>query len=201
LVYKLIYTFEKGLSIGSYLSQYLANFFLPFVYHYANENLFKIRKCKNGKFKTVKLAYKVLFFMDDILIIGKALKDIKTARNMIAEYLNNILKLRLKETEKFLNLQVNYIDMMGYKISRKNLTVRSSIFIKFRKTIVKFRKRKLTLDLAQSIISRFGWLKTSDCKHYVKKHKIKIIFKKAKEMVSSENKNDIRRTATKCKYC
>ena len=50
LIETLIRTFKQGLSIGSYLSQFLCNLYLSQVYHYMAESndVFKIRKHRNG---------------------------------------------------------------------------------------------------------------------------------------------------------
>ena len=44
LVFFLIDTFLGGLSIGSYLSQYLANYYMSYAYHFASEMILKTRK-------------------------------------------------------------------------------------------------------------------------------------------------------------
>ena len=46
LTFYLLDMFKMGLSIGSYLSQYICNYYLSYAYHYASEQLFKIRKTK-----------------------------------------------------------------------------------------------------------------------------------------------------------
>ena len=47
LIALLIGTFETGLSIGSYLSQYLCNVFLSQIYHEIAERMYRIRKKRN----------------------------------------------------------------------------------------------------------------------------------------------------------
>lgn len=73
LIKELIKTFKNGLSIGSYLSQYLCNLFMSQIYHYIG-HLHKIRKHKNGKNELIKLVYHQLFYMDDIYICGMSAK-------------------------------------------------------------------------------------------------------------------------------
>ena len=46
LTKKLLRSFEKGLSIGSYLSQYLCNLYMSILYHYIMEKLYKTRRGK-----------------------------------------------------------------------------------------------------------------------------------------------------------
>jgi hypothetical protein len=203
LVQILLNSFEKGLSIGSYLSQYLANFFLSYAYHYATEQLYKIRKCRDGNNKRVNLISKVLFYMDDLLLIGNCLKDLKMACKRLKEYLHSFLELEVKDNEQIIDLENGYIDMMGYKISRKNLTVRSRIFIKTRRNVKDLRKaiqdkyRGKIIKTFKSLSSRNGWLINSDGKKVMKKYKIVKLLKTAKELIKNE-KDDIRHTATTC---
>lgn len=69
LVETLIASYKQGLSIGSYLSQWLCNYYLSFAYHYAQQKLFKVQK-RRGQEKRTRLFYKIIFYMDDILILG-----------------------------------------------------------------------------------------------------------------------------------
>ena len=82
LTYALIESFEKGLSIGSYLSQYLANFYMSFAYHYAEE-LCKTRKHRNGTEEKVRMIRKQIFYMDDIMFASNSLKDLKNGSQEI----------------------------------------------------------------------------------------------------------------------
>ena len=76
VVFFLIDAFEYGLSIGSYLSQFLANYYLSKAYIYASQQ-FKVRKRKDGTVKKVRIASHVLFQMDDIIFFGRSKKDMK----------------------------------------------------------------------------------------------------------------------------
>lgn len=62
LVTSLISTYsnnETGLCIGTYLSQYLANYYLSYAYHFITENAFATRKeRKTGKIKKIMPFYK-----------------------------------------------------------------------------------------------------------------------------------------------
>lgn len=48
LVETLLMTFEKGLSIGSYLSQHLCNLYMSIIYHYMSEEVYAERRHKDG---------------------------------------------------------------------------------------------------------------------------------------------------------
>jgi hypothetical protein len=208
LVQVLLNTFEKGLSIGSYLSQYLANFYLSYSLHYINEQLFKIRKCRDGTIKRVRLAYKAIFYMDDILIIGKSLKDLKMAGKLIISHFRELLGLEIKQPTTIINLSTQYIDMMGYKVSRKNITVRSHIFLKIRRLAKQLRGlshmatnclEKL-FKCFKSLSAMCGWLGNSDSKHFKRKIKLESTINKAKEILNYAE-NGIRYKTTADIHC
>lgn len=189
LVFFLIDTFSGGLSIGSYLSQYLANYYMSYSYHYASEQIVKTRKRKHGNTVNKVLISHVLFQMDDILFLARSLKDLKSAIKQFSEYIREFLQLTIKDTSKYINLQVDYIDILGRKISRKSLTVRSSNFIRFRRTAIKTRilirqNKNVPLPLAKSYIGRYGAIKNSYTKNFQKKHHILDDLKICKNIVS-----------------
>nr|DAK62065.1 MAG TPA: hypothetical protein [Caudoviricetes sp.] len=184
LVFKLIDSFEKGLSIGSYLSQYLANFYMSFGYHYAKEKLLKTRRSKTGN-KVVNMVSCVLIYMDDILFLSTSLKYLKSSIKIFKKWILEEFKITIKPSDKIIDLLNGYIDMMGFLISRTKVLVRSRIFLRFRKSITKVRKTKTIFRKeAQRILSRYGWIKNSDCRHWEKKNKVLQIVKICKEMIS-----------------
>ena len=105
LVFFLIDSFEGGLSIGSYLSQYLANYYMSYACHYVNEQVCKLRKHRNGAANRVNLVSHALFQMDDILIVSKSLKDLKMAVKRFSSYVSDFLGLEIKETSNFLRFR------------------------------------------------------------------------------------------------
>lgn len=183
LVFALIDSFERGLSIGSYLSQYLANFYMSFAYHYA-EGLSKIRKHKNGTRDRVRLVQKVLIYMDDILFISTSLKDLKMAVRHFRKWTWDSLHITLKPGDDYISLQAGYIDMMGYLVSRQKVISRPRIFRRYRRDIKKARRTgKITRSLAKRIISRDGWLSNAQCRRWRKRNKADKITKLCKEMI------------------
>lgn len=189
LVFFLIDTFLGGLSIGSYLSQYLANYYMSYAYHFASEMVLKIRKCKNGTHKTINAVCHVLFQMDDILILFRSLKDLKYTVKKFKEYIEQFLGLKLKNKLNFIDLRNQYIDILGRKVSRKSLALRSSNFIRFRRTAKKawtqLRKDKdINYQTAKSFIGRYGAIKNSNTKHFRKKYHIPYILKRCEAKIS-----------------
>lgn len=190
LVFFLIDTFDGGLSIGSYLSQYLANYYMSYAYHYASEHIVRKRKHKNGDCDIKVLVSHVLFQMDDILFISKSLKDLKMAVRRFSKYVKEFLGLELKDTARFIDLRTDYIDILGRKISRRSLTVRSSNFIRFQRTANKVRilvhqNKEIPLSLAKSYIGRYGAIKHSDTKKFQRKYHVLEDLKRCKNVVSA----------------
>lgn len=201
LVEKLISSYKQGLSIGSYLSQWLCNYYLSFAYHYAQQKLFKMQR-RRGQEKRTRLFYKIIFYMDDILILGSRKADVKKAMLMLVRFLRDELSLEIKPNWKL--FQVDYIgkdgkhhgdciDMMGYKIYRDHTEVRRSIFIRSRRAYLRLRKQiqhhmEIPIDLACRCVSYFGWFKNSDSDHFKGKYGIEQLMKYAKRRVSIESK-------------
>lgn len=201
LVETLIGSYKQGLSIGSYLSQWLCNYYLSFAYQYAQQKLFKVQK-RRGQEKRTRLFYKIIFYMDDILILGPRKADVKKAMLMMIQFFREELDLEIKPNWKL--FQVDYIgkdgkhhgdciDMMGYKIYRDRAEVRRSIFLRARRAYLRLRKQvqrrmEIALDLAYRCISYFGWFKHSDSTNFKKKYGIEQLMKYAKRRVNIESK-------------
>jgi hypothetical protein len=196
LVFFLIDTFKYGLSIGSYLSQFLANYYLSKAYIYASQQ-FKVRKRKDGTVKKVRLASHVLFQMDDIIFFGHSKKDMQMLVKRFNEYIDKELGLELKETAHFIDLQTEYVDILGRKISRKNLTIRSSTFLKVRRTYKKAYSyvchgKEIPLKLARSCVARYGAIKHTDSKRFQRRYHIETINKAAKKVIGRAAKGEQR---------
>jgi len=201
LVQFLINTFDKGLAIGSFLSQYLANFYLSYAYHYASEKLFKIRRKKDGRNVRVKLCYHVLFYMDDLLLIGKSLSDLKMAARRLMKFISDELHVKVKDSYQFIDLDTGYIDMMGYKVSRKCMTIRSRIFKRARRAIVSVvrfihEEKPIPLKLAQRTVSLYGWIKNSNSRRFSRRYHVADAVRASKKTIGGKahEKNEIRQS-------
>ena len=155
-----------------------------------------------GQEKRTRLFYKIISYMDDILILGPRKVDVKKAMLMLIRFFREELGLEIKPNWKL--FQVDYIgkdgkhhgdciDMMGYKIYRDRTEVRRSIFLRARRAYLRLRKQvqrrmEIALDLAYRCISYYGWFKNSDSVHFKKKYGIEQLMKYAKRRVSIESK-------------
>ncbi len=198
----LINQYDEGLSIGSYLSQYLCNYYLSYAYHYAAERL-AITRERRGQTKRVRIVNHVLFYMDDILLLGGNKRHLRKGFELLRQYMKDVLLLDIKDDWRLFRVQYiakdgrikgGVIDMMGYKVSRVNVTVRRSIFRRIRREIFKARRylkqgRNIPLRLARCIASLYGWLANSNSYGFICRHRR--VFRAANRVISNFNKKGV----------
>lgn len=198
LISTLIDMYERGVSIGSYLSQYLCNLYLSQLYHYIKEDLYKIRKSKRGD-KRKNLIKNALFYMDDILLTGSSSKDLAKACRMIAEKCQE-MKLEIKPNYSI--RACDGIDMMGYRIFRTHTEIRKRIFLRVRRAYKKALKRiktgrEIGIHLARKCLSYYGYLKNTNSQRLTRRLRAKEIIKICKGVIQNESK--IRQTSSSSK--
>ena len=213
LVNELLSTFESGLSIGSYLSQFLCNLYMSQLYHEISENMFRVRKHKNGINERINLVTHVLIYMDDILILGTNSKDLNKAMKLIIKFAKDemglevkaswtVFKTRLKDRKtKDEKYEGQFIDMMGFRIYRWHTTIRRRVFIRIRKAYMRTLKcikthKTILVSLARKCLSYYGYIKHTDSFKFKKRYNVYEIVKCCKKVVSNESK--IRCKAASC---
>lgn len=213
LVNELLSTFESGLSIGSYLSQFLCNLYMSQLYHEISENMFRVRKHKNGINERINLVTHVLIYMDDILILGTNSKDLNKAMKLIIKFAKDemglevkaswtVFKTRLKDRKtKDEKYEGQFIDMMGFRIYRWHTTIRRRVFIRIRKAYMRTLKcikthKTILVSLARKCLSYYGYIKHTDSFKFKKCYNVYEIVKCCKKVVSNESK--IRCKAASC---
>lgn len=137
----------KGVPIGNYLSQYFANFYLSYFDHWIKEQ------------KKVKYYFR---YADDMVILSDSKEYLHKLLYDIRTYLNNNLKLEVKDNYQIFPVESRGIDFVGYVIYHTHVRLRKRIKQNFAK-MLKRRKND------NSIASYMGWLKHCDSKHLVKK--------------------------------
>lgn len=198
LIALLIGTFETGLSIGSYLSQYLCNVFLSQIYHEIAERMYRIRKKRNGIMERIKLVLHQLFYMDDILILGTNAKDIHKAMKLITQKAEE-LGLKIKDNWIVFTTVMkrkddgHFIDIMGVRIYRHHITIRQRVFLRVRRAYKKAQalikqKKKIPLWLARKCASYKGILDHTNSQKIKKKYQTVQTIKVCKGVVSHESK-------------
>lgn len=201
LINELLITFEHGLSIGSYLSQFLCNLYMSQLYHEISENMFRIRKHKNGINERINLVDHVIFFMDDILILGTNSKDLHKAMKLIIKYAKDKMGLEIKASwtvfktklEDRKNDSGQFIDMMGFRMYRWHTTIRRRVFKRIRMAYRKALKaikihKPISLKIARKCVSYYGYIKHTDSFKFKKRYEVYEIVKCCKKVVSNESK-------------
>ena len=181
LIRTLVDSFEKGLSIGSYLSQYLCNLYMSILYHYIMEDLYKARRGKR-----TNLVHHCLIYMDDILLIGSRKRDLETAVKKVVQKADE-MGLAIKDNWQVRSIDEVPIDMMGFKIYRTHTEIRGRIFLRVRRNFRRARKQ-ITFRIAKKCISYYGYLKHTNSKRIMRKWKARKVIKKCKEVIKNESK-------------
>lgn len=181
LIQTLIDSFERGLSIGSYLSQYLCNLYMSILYHYIMEGLYKTRRGKR-----VNLVRHCLIYMDDILLIGSGKRDMRMAVKKIIQKADE-MGLSIKRNWQIRSIDEVPIDMMGFKIYRTHTEIRGRTFLRVRRSFRRARKR-LTEGVARKCLSYYGYLKHTNSRRFQRKWKVRRTIKKCKGVIRNESK-------------
>ena len=172
----LIGSFEKGLSIGSYLSQHLCNLYMSVLYHYIMEELYKTRRGKR-----IGLVRHGFIYMDDILLIGSGKRDMEMAVKKIVQKADE-MGLTIKDNWQIRKIDETPIDMMGFKIYRTHTEIRGRIFLRVRRSF-KMARKHLTLRIAKKCLSYYGYLKHTNSKKFQRKWKVRETIKKCKGVI------------------
>lgn len=185
LIETMLGSFERGLSIGSYLSQYLCNLYMSILYHEIKENMCRTRKSKRGN-KRVNLVRHCLIYMDDILLIGPRKRDLEKAAKLTVRKASE-MGLVIKPSYQVRQIDGNCIDMLGFKIYRTHTEIRGRTFLRVRRSFRRARNR-LTGVLAKKCLSYNGYLKHTNSLRMQKKLKTREILQRCKELMKNESK-------------
>ena len=185
LVKLLLISFERGLSIGSYLSQYLCNLYMSILYHEIMENMYRVRRGKRGE-KRDNFVRHCLIYMDDILLIGSRKRNLEKAVNLTAQKASE-MGLQIKPNYQVKQIDGNNIDMLGYKIYRTHTEIRGRTYLRVRRAFHR-ASRCLTEVLARKCLSYNGYLKHTNSKRMQKKLKTAEILQRCKELMKNESK-------------
>lgn len=141
------YPNEKGVPIGSYLSQYFANFYLAYLDHYIEEVL-------NAKH--------MVRYMDDILVFSDNKEELHNIRQKVDEYLNNKLNLKLKGNYQIYPIDKRGVSFVGYRYFRDYVLLKKTSLKRIKRLVVKVKdkldkKQIITYKEFCAINSYAGW--------------------------------------------
>ncbi len=178
LVYEVLETCEKGLAIGYYVCQWLANYYLETLDHY-------IIKLPGVKY--------MVRYMDDIVMFGPNKKQLHRARKQIEMFLMEKLGLRMKGNWQVFPLKARPLDFVGYKFSRSHTTLRRRNFLRFARQCRRAQRKlergeKLSYKLCAGLLSRAGLLVHCDSHAVRVKYLVPVGVKNLKEVVRIESK-------------
>ena len=140
---------NKGIPIGSYLSQFFANFYLSYFDHWLKENM----KCKY-----------VIRYMDDIVILHHSKEHLHTLKRAIDEYLLTNLDLDIKKNWQVFPTGIRGVDFVGYRHFYGYKLLRKSTCKRLKKKMLAIKRKMmrggaLTYSEWCSANSYSGWTK------------------------------------------
>lgn len=145
----------KGVPVGSYLSQYLANFYLAYFDHWL------VEEC-NCDF--------VLRYMDDLIILSESKDFLHNLLCAIKIYLKIELDLVLKNSYKIFPVDQG-IDFVGFRHFSTYKLLRKSSYLSFKKNFINIAKKdKITEKDWCSAVSECGWLTWCNSYNFYKKY-------------------------------
>ena len=156
---------DKGLPIGNYTSQYLANLYLAFFDHWVKEVLAPYILRRFG----VKLYY--FRYMDDMVFLCESKEALHYVFDMTGLYLAAELKVEYKANWQIFPVDDRGIDYVGFLQNHYNVLLRKSILLKFyRKASIIAKKCPIKdeSDIKHLFSSEYGWI--SRCSEVHKKN-------------------------------
>lgn len=144
---------DKGIPIGSYVSQYIANLVLTPLDHYMKE---------------VAGAKHYFRYMDDIVLLYNTKEECHKAHQQVIEFLS-VYKLTLKKTTKVSPVSAG-IDFIGYRIFPTHTLLRKNIKRNMQKRADYLIANNVSdEEFKRQFASYFGWAKHADTRNLLRK--------------------------------
>lgn len=137
---------DKGLPIGNFTSQYLANLYLAYFDHWVKEDL------------RIKYYYR---YMDDIVILHNDKTYLHDLLDKLGLYLGAELKLEIKHNWQIFPVDARGIDYVGFKQNHYGILLRKGILTRFYRKYDRVRKQYKISDetkLKHLFPSEYGWI-------------------------------------------
>ncbi|MDD4699457.1 MAG: RNA-directed DNA polymerase [Oscillospiraceae bacterium] len=186
---KVVYMIGDGLAIGTYTSQWFANFYLQSLDHFIKQELYKTRRDKRLNYVNYYLRY-----MDDMLLIGTSKRDLQKAIKAISAKLKENFGLEIKISWEIKDIDKYSIDIIGYRFYRTHTILRKRIFLRTKRLAKKIHKIKknrgvINLHNAQAMMSLIGWASHCNNKKFYNKYiKPNVNLNELKGVISYESK-------------
>lgn len=172
------YNAVRGIPIGFYICQWLANFFL--------EPLDRYITTLDGVMAYTR-------YMDDLVITGNNKKKLHKVRKLIDAFARTHLHLEIKNNWQVFPLKSRCLDFVGIKMYREHKAVRKRTFLRFtrqcRRAMKKLQRgKRISYHMAAALISRVGIVKRCNCLKARQKYYDPIGEKMLKEVIRHESK-------------
>lgn len=204
----------RGILIGSPVSKDLCNYFLSYAYHYASEKLVKISTRRGKAREKRLISHVIFYADDIVLFSGNKKDVHMAQRMLIEymnKILDLDIKPDWKMTKAMYEdrngkARGSLLDYMGFRFHGGNTVSKGYLGkqVKHRKTWVTIRKRiflaarrkrkifsdklrkkiQVKMKFVQSVVSQFGWFKSTNMAHYRKKNRVDQLIKIARKIVS-----------------
>lgn len=203
---------DKGLFVGSVISKDLANYYMSYLYHYAESELTVTRRSRRNGLIKVRLLSHQAMYMDDVFLSGSNRKYLMMAFRKIQQCLERKLHLEFKESWRFYYVEyedkygVSHgcpADLAGYVYKRNCTVLRDHIFLKGRRAFKKVKTylmkgHEVTQRMAQRAVSYYGWFKNSNLHQFMEKYGIEELQKYCKRRLSYLSKRNRAKEALAC---
>lgn len=166
-----------GLEIGSYFSLRAEQLVLSYAYHHV-EGLHKERRGKKRA-----LVEHQLWYMDDVLLMGRDKRDLRMAARSLSRFMKSELGLEIKPWKVCRVSEAEPIDMAGYVVRPSHVEVRAGTFLRGMRAFRRFR-RKPGLRRARRVTSFMGYFKHADCHGLIARNDMHATMRAARRYVS-----------------
>lgn len=140
---------SKGVPIGNYFSQYSGNFYLSAFDHKVKEDWH------------IKHYFR---YMDDMVFLASSKEELQELIKKIVPYMENELKLTVKENWSIFRVDDRGIDFVGYVFRHGNIRLRKKIATTLKRNSAAIQKRAeqgmiINYHMYCAINSMRGWIK------------------------------------------
>lgn len=147
---------QKGLPIGSYMSQNFANLYLSDLDHYIKE--------------VWGIKYYVRY-MDDIVILAPNKDDLHRIKRVIDGFLAEHLNLRVKGNWQVFPVEARGVDFLGFRFFHGKMLLRRTLSMRMRRATGKIGRRiRKGLRIRMIDVSRYlsymGWILASEARGF-----------------------------------